>query len=179
MEDMARNLVSVFRRPATKKGQYKYYIKLWDENTGTYSSPRSAASIVKELSLDEKRYLPTSRTSALLIGQELLKRGGMLTRKSDPLFADFCASIWDWETSPCIQGRIARGLRIGRGHALHSKRFIENYVRPAFPALKLSALRPYMLESFILTLRLQFKSSEMTGKQKESLQKRKSFRFWL
>jgi len=150
---MARNLVSVFKRPTTKKGQFKYYVKLWDENTGTYSSPRSASSIAKELGLDEKRYSPTSRTGALLIGQELLKRGGILTKKSDPLFADFCASIWDWETSSYIQGRIARGLRIGRAHALHSKRFIENYVRPAFPALKLSAVRPHMLESFILNLK--------------------------
>jgi len=150
---MARKPVSVFKRPTTKKGQFRYYIKVWDENKGRYSSPRSAISIARELGLDEKRYPPTSRTGALLIGQELLKRGGILSKKSDPLFADYCASIWDWDTSPYIQGRIARGLRIGKEHAKHCASYIEHYVRPAFPSLKLSALRPYMLESFVLSLK--------------------------
>jgi hypothetical protein len=109
----------------------------------------------------------------LLIGQELLKRGGILTRKSDPLLADFCASIWDWETSSYIQGRIARGLRIGKAHALHSKRFIENYVRPAFPALRLSGLRPYMLEQFILNLK---KDSTLFIKDPDAKKKKSSLK---
>jgi len=150
---MARKPISILKRPTSKKGKYTYYIKLWNENKGKYSTPRSAASIATELGLDESRYSPTSKTGALLIGQELLKRNGVLTKKSDSLFADYCAMMWDWDKSPYIQGRIARGLRIGRSHALHSKRFIENYVQPAFPSMKLSALRAYMLEKFILTLK--------------------------
>jgi integrase len=150
---MARNPVSISKRPTLKKGELRYYVRFWNENTGKYSNARSVLSIVQELGLNEKEYPPTSRTGALLIGQELLKRGGALSKKNDPLFADYCASMWDWDTSPYIQGRIARGLRIGRGHALHSKRFIENYVHSAFPALKLCALRPYMLETFILGLK--------------------------
>jgi hypothetical protein len=52
--EMARKPVSVFRRPTTKKGRYKYYLNVWDENLGKYAAPRSAQSIVIELDLDEK-----------------------------------------------------------------------------------------------------------------------------
>ncbi len=150
---MARKPVSVFKRPSTKKGQFRYYLKVWDENRGVYTSPRSATAIATELDLDEKKYPPTSRTGALLIGQELLKRGGKLTKKNDPLLADFCADFWNWDTSAYIQGRIERGLRIGKEHAGHCASYVKNYIRPAFPALKVSAVRPYMLESFMLSLK--------------------------
>jgi len=150
---MARKPVSVFKRPTTKKGQFHYYLKLWDENTGKYSTPRSAVSVALELGLNEKKYPPTSRTGALLIGQELLKRGGTLTRKNDPLLADYCAEFWDWEHSSYIQGRIARGLRIGREHVSHCAAYVKNYIRPAFPAMKLSSLRAYHVESFMLSLK--------------------------
>jgi integrase len=150
---MARKPVSVFKRPTTRKGQFRYYIKLWDENTGAYSTPRSATSVALELGLNEKKYPPTSKTGALLIGQELLKRGGALTKKSDPLLADYCAEFWDWERSAYIQGRIARGLRIGREHVSHCAAYVKNYIRPAFPAMKLSSLRAYHVESFMLSLK--------------------------
>lgn len=149
---MARKPVSVLRRPTTKKGQYKYYIKVWDENLGKYATPRSAQSIVVELGLDEKQFPYTSKTGALLIGQELLKKGGKLTKKHDPLLADYCADFWNWETSTYIQGRLVRGLRIGREHAGHCASYVKNYIRPAFPSLKLSALRASMIESFLLQL---------------------------
>lgn len=150
---MSRKPVSIFKRPTSKKGQFRYYLKLWDEVRASYSAPRSAHSIVLELGLDERKFPSTSRTGALLIGQELLKRGGVLTRKNDPLFADYCASIWDWETSPYIQGKLARGQRIGKEHALHCAAYIKNHVRPAFPSLRLSAVRSFMLENFVLTLK--------------------------
>ncbi|TXT45503.1 MAG: hypothetical protein FD137_1391 [Spirochaetes bacterium] len=71
---MARKPVSFLRRPTTKKGQYKYYLKVWDENLGKYATPRSAQSIVVELGLDEKQFSYTSKTGVLLIGQELLRK---------------------------------------------------------------------------------------------------------
>jgi len=150
---MARKPVSVFKRPTTKKGQFHYYIKLCNENTGAYSTPRSAVSVALELGLNEKKYPPTSRTGALLIGQELLKRDGTLSKKNDPLLADYCAEFWNWERSAYIQGRIARGLRIGREHVSHCAAYVKNYIRPAFPAMRLSALRTYHVESFMLSLK--------------------------
>lgn len=45
---MAWKPVSVFKRPTTKKGQFRYYIKLWDESRGAYSSPRSVAAVALE-----------------------------------------------------------------------------------------------------------------------------------
>jgi hypothetical protein len=59
---MTRKPISVFKRPTTKKGQFRYYIKLWNENTGAYSTPRSATSVALELGLNEKKYPPTSKT---------------------------------------------------------------------------------------------------------------------
>lgn len=150
---MARNPVSVFKRHLGGKSQFRYYVKLWDEERGRYSTAQSVASIVIALGLDEKRFPTTSRTGAKLIGQELIKRGGKINHREDPLLADYCAHIWNWEISEYIQGRLARGLRIGRQHALTCSSYIQNYIRPAFPALKLSALRPYHIESFILGLK--------------------------
>lgn len=151
---MARKPVSVFKRSiADSKGQYKYYIKIWDENLGKYSCPRSASSIAIELDLDEKRFPSSSRTGAILIGQELLRKSGKINKRYDPLLADYCATFWDWETSSYIQGRLARGLRIGKEHVGHCASYVKNYIRPAFPALKLSAVRPHMLESFMLSLK--------------------------
>ena len=82
---MARKPVSVFRRPMTKAGQYHYYIQLWDEATGSYATGRSAASIANELGLDEKTFPPSSRTGALLIGEELRRRGGAPGPTASPL----------------------------------------------------------------------------------------------
>jgi integrase len=137
----------------TKAGQYRYYIQLWDEATGSYGTARSAASVAIELGLDGKAFPPTSRTGALLIGEELRRRGGAPGRKASPLFADYCASIWSWGSSPYIQGKQARGQRIGRKHALDNLARVENYIRPAFPTLRLSAVRTYMMEDFMMKLK--------------------------
>jgi len=159
---MARKPVSVFKRPTTKKGQFRYYIKLWDENTGAYSTPRSAASVALKLGLNAKKYPPTSRTGALLIAQELLKRSGALSRENDPLIANYCTEFWDWERSAYIQGRLARGLSIGREHVRNSSSFVKNYIRPVFPAMKLSELRPYHIEKLMLSLKEERRLSNRT-----------------
>jgi integrase len=137
----------------SKSGQFRYYIQIWDEATRGYSSARSAASLVLELELDVKAFPPSSRTGALLIGEELRRRGSAQGRKTSLLFADYCAQFWDWESSPYIQGKKARGQRIGREHVSHCAAYVKNYVRPAFPALRLAAVRPFMLEDFMMNLK--------------------------
>jgi integrase len=137
----------------TKAGQYRYYIQLWDEASGAYSNARSAAAVACELGLDEKAFPPTSRTGALLIGEELRRRGGSRGRQASPLFADYCANFWDWDSSPYIQGKQARGQRIGREHVTHCAAYVKNYIRPAFPALRLAAVRPFMIEDFMMKLK--------------------------
>lgn len=154
---MARNPISVFKRPTAKKGKATYYIKLWDEKCGVYTTPRAAASIIKELHLDPRVFSPTSRTGALLIGQELLRQSGAVLEKSSDLFADYCTKFWDWDTSDYILGHIARGLRIGKEYVAQNASYVKNYIRPAFPAMKLRDIRPYHLESFILSLKKEGK----------------------
>jgi integrase len=151
--EMARNPVSVFKRPTKTKGKFRYYVKLWDECSGSYSTPRSVQSLIISLGLDEKLFSPKSRTGAYLIGQELLRRGGSLPQSSDVLFADYCAQIWDWDTSPYIKSKLARGQRIGKEHTTHSAAYVKNYIRPAFPSLKISALKVSHLDTFILSLK--------------------------
>jgi integrase len=151
--EMARKPVSVFKRPTKTKGRFRYYVKLWDERLGAYSTPRSVQTLIEVFGLDDKRYSPNSRTGALLVGQELLRRGGFLPRARDPLFPDYCASFWDWDSSQYVQGKLARGQRIGREHVTHCAAYVKNYIRPAFPALKLSAVKPAILEAFILSLK--------------------------
>jgi hypothetical protein len=55
-----------FKATHYKKGQYKYYLKVWDENLGKYAAPRSAQSIALELDLDERQFPSTSRTGAIM-----------------------------------------------------------------------------------------------------------------
>jgi integrase len=137
----------------SKNGQFRYYLQLWDEATGKYSTARSAASVALDLGLDPKAFPPTSRTGALLIGEELRKRGCTQGRHASILFADYCAEFWDWDSSPYIRGKHARGQRIGREHVTHCAAYIKNYIRPAFPALWLDAVKPFMLEDFTMKLK--------------------------
>jgi len=125
---MARKPVSVFKRFLIKRHGFRYYIKLWDEARGLYSSPRSAVSLALELKLDEKAFPPTTRTGALLIGEEFRKRGGLVQVQAvSPLFADYCASIWDWENSSYIRSKFSRGQRIGRECVIHNASSVASY----------------------------------------------------
>lgn len=150
---MARRTVAIYRRPTQKKGQFRYYIKIWDEAQEKYIIDRSSQALASELGLDEKKFPTTSKAGALLIAQEYLRRGGLSSRRSDILLADYCTNFWDWEKSEYIQGKLARGLRIGKEYVNHCLAYIRQYVRPAFPALKLSSVKPYQLESFMMGLK--------------------------
>jgi integrase len=137
----------------TKAGQYRYYIQLWDEATGSYGTARSASMVAIELGLDGKAFPPTSRTGALLIGEELRRRGGAPGRKALPLLVDYLAEFWDWESSTYVRSKLARGQRIGRQYVYDHAARVKNYIRPAFPALRLAAVRPFMLEDFMMKLK--------------------------
>jgi len=150
---MARRTVSIYRRSAKKKGQNHYYIRIWDEARGVYILDRSISSLIVELNLDTKKYSSTSKSSAILLGQELLRRGGLPTRQADILFSDYCSAFWDWDNSSYIQGKLARGLRIGKEYVKHNAAYIRNYIRPTFPAIRLSAVKTYQIENFILNLK--------------------------
>jgi len=150
---MARKPVSCFRRPLSKKGQYRYYVKLWVEVQNRYTVPRSVESIAHELDLNKKAFPPTSRTGALLIGEELRRRGGAQPRTGSLLFADYCAETWNWDESPYIKAKLARGQRIGREYVDHNAAYVKTYIAPAFPFVILSGVKPYMLEDFVMKLK--------------------------
>ncbi|HUW71547.1 MAG TPA: site-specific integrase [bacterium] len=151
---MARKPVSVFKRPATKKGQFRYYVKLWDELAGCYSSPRSVASVAVELGLDFKSFPPTSRTGAMLIGEQLRQRGGAVSVKDARCsFVDYCADFWDWEKSDYIKNQLVRNRRIGREYASHCAGYVKNYISKYFQGISLGGVKLFMLEGFALSLK--------------------------
>jgi len=137
----------------TRKGQHRYYVKLWDATTASYSTPRSVESVARELDLDRTAFPPTSRTGALLIGEELRKRGGNQARKKALLYADYCDEFLNWDLSSYIQGKLARGQRIGREYVAHNASYVRTYIRPAFPALPLAGMKTHMLETFAMRLK--------------------------
>jgi integrase len=94
-----------------------------------------------------------TRTGAYLIGEELRKRGGSRRSVSPLLLVDYCATFWTWETSAYVQGKLARGQRIGKEYVRNNSLFVEKYIRPAFTVLQLSAMRPYMIEDFTMRLK--------------------------
>ncbi len=150
---MARKPVSVYKRPMSRKGRFRYYVQIWDEATCSYVMHRSADSLVVELNLDPKQYPSTSRTGALLIGQEYLKRRHERPVTEDPNYVEYCTQFWDWERSPYIKGKLARGQCIGREYVSHNASYIKNYVCKAFPTLRISQVRTFMLEEFALSLK--------------------------
>lgn len=150
---MARSPVLVFKRPTTKKNKFRWYIQVWEPERGAYSTARSAEQLVLEYDLDRGEFPPTSRAGALLIGETVRARGGISRQKNMPGYADFCERFWDWDSSDYVQGKLARGQRIGREYVLHNAAYVRNYIRPAFPALRLTEVKTHMLEDFAMRLK--------------------------
>ena len=61
---MARKPVSAFKRPMTRKGQSRYYIKLWDAAAGRYMTAHSTAAVALELGLSPMDFPSGTRTGA-------------------------------------------------------------------------------------------------------------------
>ena len=89
---MARKPVSVFKRPGSK-GQFRYYVKVWDDAAGRYWTARSAAALACELGLDEKPLPPSTRPGAFLIGMEYGKRESSRGGEASLLLADYWAEF--------------------------------------------------------------------------------------
>jgi len=160
---MARKLVVVFKRPTTRKNRYSYYVKIWDDIRKQYLTPRSAASLVKELRLDEQEFPSNTRNGACKIGEAYFR---FLTTKpttEEPLFIEYLEKFWNWETSPYIEAKRARGQRIGMEYVKANASYVRNYIAGAFPELKLAEVRPYMLENFIMDLVKKGKVSNRTA----------------
>jgi len=160
---MARKLVVVFKRPTTRKNRYSYYVKIWDDIRKQYLTPRSAASLVKELRLDEQEFPSNTRNGACKIGEAYFR---FLTTKpttEEPLFIEYLEKFWNWETSPYIEAKRARGQRIGMEYVKANASYVRNYIAGSFPELKLAEVRPYMLENFIMDLVKKGKVSNRTA----------------
>ncbi len=160
---MARKPVVVFKRPTTKKNRYSYYIKIWDDIRKRYLTPRSAASLVKKLRLDGQEFPSSTRNGAYKIGEAYFRALTTQATIEEPLFVEYLEKFWDWETSPYIEGKRTRGHRIGMEYVKANASYVRNYIAPAFPELKLSEVRPYMLENFIMDIVKEGKVSNRTA----------------
>jgi len=85
---------------------------------------------------------------------EQIKTGKVTTSdKRGILLETFAKEFWDWDKSPYVKGKLARGQRIGRTHVLKSAGYIEQHVLPYFKDRTLASIKPRDIESWLLSLR--------------------------
>ena len=74
-----------------------------------------------------------SKSEAQNWADEQLRTGKVVaTDKKGMLLETYAREFWDWEKSPYVKGKLARGQRIGHTHVKKSAGYIEQYVVPAF-----------------------------------------------
>ena len=75
----------------------------------------------------------SSKSEAQNWADEQLRTGKVVaTDKKGMLLETYAREFWDWEKSPYVKGKLARGQRIGHTHVKKSAGYIEQYVVPAF-----------------------------------------------
>ncbi|MGA2479360.1 MAG: tyrosine-type recombinase/integrase, partial [Spirochaetia bacterium] len=111
-----RSPFALYRRPR-KRGAPVYYVRLREHGTGRYGIARSTGK--------------TTKAAARAYAFELL-RAGIDGATEDPRLVDFLLSFWDYERSPYVRDKLARGGMMSRSHCRKSAQLVELHVRPYF-----------------------------------------------
>lgn len=77
---------------------------------------------------------------------------GITSGKKSLTFAAFTSDFWKWDKCEYIKRRLRRGHTIGRTHAATRRKHLELYLSPEFGKMKLAAIRPSNIESWIMRL---------------------------
>jgi integrase len=131
---------SVHRRPSARKNRHIYYVRFRDPDTGAY---RSAVSTGQ-----------TSKAGACNWADEKLKAGGLVKAigRRCPTFAQFSCDFWNWESSPYIKARQARGRHFSRTYADTAAGYVRRHLIPAFGDRKINEIRHSHIEGWVLAL---------------------------
>ncbi len=92
---------SLNKRPTTKKNKFIYYVRFRHPETGEYISAVSSGE--------------TNKASAANWADDQLKKGlVLLPGKKNITFARYAEQFWDYDKSPYIRAKLARGGSISQ-----------------------------------------------------------------
>ena len=134
-----RRPYSLQRRPTNKPNRHIYYAKFRDPETGFY---RTAISTGK-----------TNKVAAMNWADERLRCGLIdAPRPRVILVEELALDFWNYDSSPYIQGKLARGGTMSRGYADICAINLRKYILPVFGKRPLSSLKPAEMERWVLSL---------------------------
>jgi integrase len=130
---------STQKRPTILKHRFIYYIKFRNPDSGEYLTAVSSGC--------------TSRAAASNWADEQIKSGKIRSYAMGRItFETLAKGFWDYDTSPYIQGKLARGDSQSRGYASISAGYCRKYLIPTFGMKVIDTLKPVDFERWILSL---------------------------
>jgi len=128
---------NIYKRPATKKNKYIFYVQFYDEEGNRLTAISSGQ---------------TSRAAAEVWAHEQLKKG-IITTEKNITFGKYTQDWWLWDRCPYIQSRLLRGRRLSRRYADLMRAHLEHHILPYFENKKLQKINTRMIEQWILSLK--------------------------
>ncbi|HEB11851.1 MAG TPA: hypothetical protein ENI06_11645, partial [Spirochaetales bacterium] len=133
-----------YREPFTifprkiNNGKVVYYYRTYD-NDGNRTTARTTGQ--------------SNKTATRTYVIELLKSGKLVPKK-DPIFKDYVFSWWRWDECPYVLGKRARGKnKIAQTYVYHCRSYLDHHILPSFGKYRISAIRPKIIETWLLDLR--------------------------
>jgi len=138
--ERAKRPYSIQKRTTSKKNRGVYYVQFRDPETSKYMTAVSSGK--------------SSKSEAQNWADEQIKSGKVITSdKKGILLETYARDFWDWDKSPYIKGKLARGQRIGQTHAKKCAGYIKQHVVPAFKGRTLASIKSGDIESWLLGLK--------------------------
>jgi Site-specific recombinase XerD len=131
---------SIQKRSTSKKNRYIYYIQFRDPETLKYMTAVSSGK--------------SSKSEAQNWADEQIRTGMIIASdKKGMLLETYAHEFWDWDKSPYVKGKLARGQRIGHTHVKKSAGYIKQCIIPAFKGRTLSSIKSGDLKAWLLGLK--------------------------
>ena len=138
--ERAKRPYSIQKRSTTRKNRFVYYVQFRDPQTLKYLTAVSTGL--------------SSKSGAQNWADEQVRTGKVITsNKKSLLLEPYARAFWDWEKSPYVKAKLARGQRIGRTHCDKCAGHLEQHVLPSFRARTLASIKSGDLESWLLGLK--------------------------
>jgi integrase len=138
--ERAKRPYSIQKRTTSKKNRSVYYVQFRDPETSKYMTAVSSGK--------------SSKSDAQNWADEQIRSGKVITAdKKGILLETYARDFWDWDESPYVKGKLARGQRIGRTHVKKCAGYIEQYVVPAFKGRTLASIKSGDIETWLLGLK--------------------------
>jgi hypothetical protein len=94
----------------------------------------------------------THKALALQYVLDLIK-SGRLDSPHEISFGTYAEHWWLWGECPYLTSQAARGKNLSRRYAEVQRGFLVNHVLPEFKGMKLSGIKPYLIEKWLMRLR--------------------------